>query len=73
MCRGSADVTWLLGTSTEEIHTSTRAVHIVLGELEAGLLVSKRLGQTALQAVSNRLLLGPGISDSCSVQTGRPG
>lgn len=61
--RGSADIIWLLGKSTEEIHTSTRAVHILLGELEAGLLVSECLGQTALQAVSNRLLLGPGIWD----------
>lgn len=62
-CRGSADTIWLLDKGTEEIHTSTRAVHILLGELEAGLLVSERLGQQALQAVSNCLLLGSGIWD----------
>lgn len=42
MFRGSADIIWLLGKSTEEIHTSTRAVHILLGELEAGLSVLAR-------------------------------
>lgn len=47
-CRGSAGTVWLLDKGTEEIHTSTRAVHILLGELEAGLLVSERLGQPAL-------------------------
>lgn len=65
--RGSAEIIWLLGKSTEEIHTSVRAVHILLGELEAGLLVSERLCQTALQAVSNRLLLGSGIWDEEAV------
>lgn len=60
--RGSADTIWLLNKGMEEIHTSTRAVHILLGKLEAGLWVSERLGQPALlQAVNNRLLLGPGI------------
>lgn len=47
-CRGTAGTVWLLDKGTEEIHTSTRAVHILLGELEAGLLVSERLGQLAL-------------------------
>lgn len=47
-CRGSAGTVWLLDKGTEEIHTSTRAVHILLGELEVGLLVSERLGQPAL-------------------------
>lgn len=46
--RGTAGTVWLLDKGTEEIHTSTRAVHILLGELEAGLLVSERLGQPAL-------------------------
>lgn len=46
--RGTAGTVWLLDKGTEEIHTSTRAVHILLGELEAGLLVSERLGQLAL-------------------------
>lgn len=46
--RGTAGTVWLLDKGTEEIHTSTRAVHILLGELGAGLLVSERLGQPAL-------------------------
>lgn len=35
----------------------------MLGKLLAGVQVSERLGQPALQAVNNCLLLGPGIWD----------
>lgn len=60
--RGSwcSDTVWLLDKGTEEIQTSTRAVHILLVRWEQGCW-SRSLRRPALQALSSRLLHGPGI------------
>lgn len=68
--RGSSATIWLLDKGMEEIQTSTRAVHILLVSWKQGWW---SLSQPALQAVNSCLLLGRGIRDICSVQTGRPG